>query len=305
MIRKSTVATWILTLPFVLATSLTLGSRVQAATYRLAVEPAYPPDQAAEVYKPLIDYLSRSTGHRFELVLVRDYHAYWRELRDNAPVDFAFDEAHFVDFRIQFHGFAPVARTAEPTIYALIAQPDYEDQGIRVLIGQPVACMPAPSLGFALLAGMYQDNPLAQPSVRSEAASWRDGAQMIFAGEVEGAMVPIHVAEEFYNLPTLARTEPLPGRAVTASPKVPAEVVSALAEALASLHEDPDLYDVLAELGATRFEPATAAEYAGKEKMLSGFYGYSKAVKARAQQATEAGADAESEAESESGEETP
>lgn len=265
---------------FLLAVGLLASHPAAAAKYRLAVEPAFPPAQAAEVYKPLIDYLSRSTGHQFELVLVRDYHAYWRDLRDNIPLDFAFDEAHFVDYRIRFHGFTPIARTAESSIYALIAQPEYENQGVRALIGQPVACMPAPSLGFALLSRMFEDNPLAQPSVRSEAGSWREGVQMIFAGEVEGAMVPAHIAEEFYNLPTLARTEPLPGRAFTASPAVPEAVITAVGEALASLHENPDLHEVLAELGATRFEPAAAEDYAGLEKMLSGFYGYRKATEA-------------------------
>ncbi len=121
---------------------------------------------------------------------------------------------------------------------------------------------------------MYEDNPVAQPDIRSEASSWRDGVQMVFAGEVEGAMVPAHVAEEFYNLPVLARTKALPGRAFTASPNVPAEHVAAVSQALQALHEDPELYNVLAEMGASRFLPATAEEYAGNEKILSGFHGY-------------------------------
>lgn len=254
--------------------ALSAGGKAQAANYRLAIEPAYPPEQAQEVYRPLLEYLNRTTGHRFQLVLARNYHAYWRDLRENTPVDFAFDEAHFVDYRIHNNNFIPVARTAEPTVYALLAQPDYEGEGIRALIGRPVACMPAPSLGFAMLAEMYEDNPVAQPDIRSEASSWRDGVQMLFAGEVEGAMVPAHLAEEFYNLPTLAKTKALPGRAFTASSSIPAEDVAALAKALEALHEDPALYDVLAELGATRFLPATADEYAGREKILSGFHGY-------------------------------
>lgn len=266
------IAPWIALCGLCLA--LLPGGNADAADYRLTIEPSYPPDQAREVYKPLVDYLNRTTGHRFQLVLARNYHAYWRDLRENAPVDFAFDEAHFVDYRIQHNGFVPVARTAEPTVYALLAQVDYEGQGIRALIGRPTACMPAPSLGFALLAEMYEDNPVAQPDIRSEASSWRDGVQMVFAGEVDGAMVPAHVAEEFYNLPALARTKPLPGRAFTAAPTVPAQDVAAVAKALEALHEDPNLYNVLAEMGATRFQPATAAEYVGNEKILSGFHGY-------------------------------
>jgi len=251
-----------------------------AARYRLAVEPVYPPDQAEEVYKPLIEYLNRSTGHQFELVLSRNYHTYWRELRQNNPVDFAFDEPHFVDFRIQRFGFIPVVRNEQPTVYALLGQPELEGKDADALIGRPVACMPSPSLGFALLAEMYENNPLAQPDIRSEVSSWRDGVQMLFAGEVEGALVPAFLAETYYNLPTLARSKPLPGKAFTASPKVPEADVAAVAKALQSLHEDPALYDVLAEIGATRFLPATADEYAGQEKILSGFYGYRSTPKA-------------------------
>lgn len=269
----------VLALGVVLVLGLAPAAGALAANYRLAVEPMYPPDQAQEVYKPLIDYLSRTTGHRFQLVVSRNYHTYWRDLRNNSPVDFAFDDPHFVDFRIQRFGFVPVARNAQPTVYALLGQPELEGENVRALIGMPVACMPSPSLGFALLGEMYGNNPLAQPDIRSEAISWRDGVEMVFAGEVQGAMVPGYLAETYYNLPTLARTRPLPGKAFTASPKVPAEDVASVAKALETLHEDAELYDVLAELGVPRFEPATAAEYAGLEKILSGFYGYRTAPK--------------------------
>ncbi len=265
----------------------------QAANYRLAVEPSFPSEQATEVYQPLADYLKRRTGHNFQLIVARNYHTYWRDLRDDAPVDFAFEEAHFADFRMQLNGFSPIARNAEPTVYALIASAEFEGKKVRALIGEPVACMSAPSLGFALLAKMYDNNPLAQPSVRSDAASWRDGVQMIFAGEVKGAVVPAYLAEEFYNLPTLARTDPIPGKAFTASPQIPAEVITAVAEALETLHEDPDLYNVLAELGVSRFVPATAAEYTGQSQLLRGFYGYDKAIKAHAKKTRDAAQAAE------------
>lgn len=251
----------------------------QAARYRLAVEPSYPAEQAEEVYKPLVEYLNRTTGHRFELVLSRNYHAYWRDLREDLPVDFAFDEAHFADYRIQHNGFVPVARVAEPMVYSLLAQSHYEGQGMRAVIGLPVACVAAPSLGFALLAEMYEDNPVAQPAVRSEAVSWRDSLQMLLAGEVEGAMVPAHLAKDYPYLVELARSAELPGQAFTAAPSVDAADVAAVREALNALHEDPALYNVLVELGASRFESALASDYAGYEKVLAGFYGYSRATR--------------------------
>ena len=39
------------------------ASPAWAAEYTLAVEPNYPPAQAEQVYKPLLDYLAKSTGH--------------------------------------------------------------------------------------------------------------------------------------------------------------------------------------------------------------------------------------------------
>ena len=159
--KRHAFATTLLLGLFLATAGMLTSLPAAAANYRLAVEPAYPPEQAAEVYKPLIDYLNRSTGHRFQLSLARDYHAYWRDLRDNAPADFAFDEAHFVDFRIQFHDFTPIARTAEPTVYALIAQPEYEDQGIRALIGHSPAFLQLraqaePAAQFLPLLRRYQ-----------------------------------------------------------------------------------------------------------------------------------------------------
>ncbi len=238
--------------------SLPLG----AAEYKFGIEPSYPPDQALEIYKPLLDYLNKSTGHTFKLVVPRNYHFHWRDLKRNEPLDFTFEEAHFVDFRIQRHGFAPLVRTAEPTSYSLLAQAELAEKGLAGLVGQRIACMPSPSLGFALVAEMFK-NPVAQPDIRSEAASWKDGVEMVFAGEADAAMVQSYIADQYPNLVVVNRTRDFPGRALTASPAVPADVRQAVTDAMLKLHEDEALFNVLTELGASKFETATEADYAG------------------------------------------
>ncbi|MFN3841685.1 MAG: phosphate/phosphite/phosphonate ABC transporter substrate-binding protein [Rehaibacterium terrae] len=244
-----------------------------AETYTVSVEPSYPPAQAEEVYRPLLDYLGKATGHHFVLSVPRNYHLLWRDIRANAEVHFAFEEAHLTDYRASRFGFQPLARTAETTSYALIAQPDVARRGVEGLVGYRVISMPSPSLGYALLGELYR-NPVAQPDVQSAAASWRDGVEMIFSGEAEAAMVPSHIAQLYPNLEPVHRTRSFPGSAFSASPAVPEEVKQAVREALLRLHEDPELFDVLTELGASRFEPTDAAEYRGHERMLSGFFGY-------------------------------
>jgi ABC-type phosphate/phosphonate transport system substrate-binding protein len=250
-----------------------LWQTASAAEFKIGIEPSYPRDQAQGIYKPLLDYLNKSTGHTFVLVVPRNYHFLWRDLRQNAPLDFAFEEAHFVDYRVRRHGFEPLARTLEPTNYTLLAQPDLAENGLNGLVGRRIACMPSPSLGFALVAEMYK-NPVAQPDIRSEAASWRDGVEMVFAGEADAAMVQTYIADLYPNLVAVAKTRDFPGRAVSAAAGVDPAVKQAVKDALLKLHEDPALFDVLTEIGASKFEPTTAAEYAGAEQMLSGFFGY-------------------------------
>jgi ABC-type phosphate/phosphonate transport system substrate-binding protein len=245
-----------------------------AAEFTLAVEPSYPPEQVQEVYRPLSEYLGKSTGHRFTVVASRNYHFYWRDIRQNTKVDFVFEEAHFTEFRARRFGFTPLARKAEPTVYAILADAEHSERGVEGLVGRRIVTMPSPSLGFALLAEFYK-NPVSQPEFRSEASSWRDGVEMVFSGDAEAAMVPDFIAEQYPNLVEVARTREFLGTTVSAAPDVPEEVKQAVRAALLAMHEDESAYDVLVEIGASAFEPAAPRDYVGAEKVLSGFFGYS------------------------------
>ena len=257
-----------------LALALSLSAvSASAAQYTLAVEPNYPPAQAEAVYQPLLAYLSQATGHQFVLKTATNYHVYWRDLQSSNKTDFAFEEAHFTDFRIDRLGFTPLVRVAEGTRYSLLADAPVAEGGIQGLIGYRVVSMPAPSMGYLLLGELYS-NPIAQPEIQSVAASWRDGVEMIFAQETEAAMVPNYIAQLYPNLTTVSESREFTGRALSAGGTVPADVRKAVTEAMMKLHEDPSVYEVLVELGASQFVPATAAEYAGSERLLRGVFGY-------------------------------
>lgn len=258
----------------ILALGLALGmTTAQADDYIVAVEPSFPADQAARVYQPLLDYLAQATGHRFTLHVPQNYHAMWREIRTDRAIDFALEDAHFADYRIQRFGFQPLARTQEPTRFHLIVQPHLADDGAMGLVGSRVVTMPAPSLGSAMLASVYP-NPIAQPEFESSAASWRDGVEMVFADEAEGAMVPSFIAELYPNLVSVFESPEFPGRTVLASPMVPVEVRESVREALLALSPDGDLYELLAELGISGFQPADAESIDGQDEILRAFFGF-------------------------------
>lgn len=255
------------------ASALSFAPVVFAADYSFWVEPIYPPAKSAEVYKPLMEYLSKATGHKFTLVAPKNYHFYWRDLRQNQKADFSFDEAHLVDFRVQRYQYVPLVHTAEKQSYTLVTNVDLKNQGLDGLVGRKIACMGAPSLGYALLLAFYP-NPIRQPDIQSSAASWRDAVEAVFAGEAEAAMVPTWLKDQYPNLTPVKTTREFAGAAVSAAATVPEDVRAKVTQALLELDQDASLANLLLELGISKFVPAKAADYTGGEAMLKDFYGY-------------------------------
>lgn len=258
---------------------LSLTAMASAAEYNFAVEPTYTPERAREVYEPLIKYLNNATGQTFNLVVARNYAFYWNDIRKRTDMHFVFDEAHLTDFRIQRYGFEPLAKSSVPSSYSLLTQDDIAPGNVQAFVARSLVTMPAPNLGFALLLE-YFPNPMQQPDLRSLATSWRDTVEIVFAGEADAAMVPTWLSNEYPNLIPVITTREFPGAAVSAAPEVPADVKSAVKEALLRLHDDPALFEVLNELGIPQFVEANADEFKGSEQMLKNFYGYSKRAEA-------------------------
>lgn len=246
---------------------------LQAAEFKIAVEPTYTADKQLEVYKPFIEYLNKNSGHHFTLVTSRNFQFFWRDIRQNVPVDFMFAEAHFTDYRVKRSGFEPLVKTAERSSYTVLANEDVAARGINSLIGYGVVTMPSPSLGFALLTEIFPD-PIRQPNVLSSGKSWRDGVEMVFAEETDAAIVPTWLKDQYPNLVAMTTTREFPGAAISAAPSVDAAAKQAVRDTLLKLHEDAGAYEVLSELGISQFIPANAAEYDGNDRLLKSFFGY-------------------------------
>ena len=249
------------------------SAQAVAATYTLTVEPNYPPAQAQEVYKPLLAYLSKSTGQTFVLKIAPNYHVHWRDMRGKSKVDFTFEEAHFTDYRAKRQRMIPLVRVVEPTKYTLLISDEMASGGAQGLIGHRITSMSSPSLGYLLLGETYR-NPIAQPEILSFAANLKDGVEMIFSGESDGAMVPSYIADQFSNLQPAMVTRELPGRALSAHETVPADIRNKVKTAMLKLHLDNNLFDIISELGTEKFVPTNAATYAGSESVLTAAYGY-------------------------------
>ncbi|GIX33598.1 MAG: hypothetical protein KatS3mg125_1554 [Lysobacterales bacterium] len=264
-------------IPFFWGWLLVAPGGIHGQPYTLLVEPSYPQDMAAEVYRPLLDYLRAETGVEFRLKAPSDHLIYWRDLRNNEPVDFVFEYAHFTDYRNRRFGFVPLVKTGEPVRFVLLVPRENEGTGLDDLVGRPIATLPAPSLGFLVLRDMFPD-PIARPQILASLTSWQDGPSLIFSGEAAATLVPANLAQELQNLVEVAHSRDFPGTALSASPTVPVELRERIIAAMLALHEkaveDPAVYAVLHELRVTRFVPASASEYRGWERLLARFHGY-------------------------------
>lgn len=246
----------------------------RAAEYTFAVEPSYRPERAAEIYKPLVDYLGKSTGEKFKLVTSRNYHFYWRDIHGPTKTDFAFDEAHIADYRIVHDGYVPLARAAEPSSYTLVtSDPEIGGKGLQGLVGHSVITMPSPSLGYVLLLELYS-NPVSQPDIRSTAGAWRDAIDSVFGGDVDAAIIPTWLKSQYPNLIAVKTTRQFAGPCVSAGAQVPEDVRQKVRDALLKLDTDEETAKVLIELGVSKFVAASPKDYTNAEKLLKTYLGY-------------------------------
>ncbi len=252
-----------------------LNNAAYADNYTFRIEPSYAPQHLQEIYKPLMTYLAKSTGHTFKLETARNYHFYWRDLQNGVKTDFAFDEAHFTGFRVDHDHFEPLVRTSESTSYTLVSNIDLGTKGVGGLVGKNIVTMSAPSLGYTLLVEFYP-NPIMQPDIVSTATSWRDAVDRVFAGEADSAIIPTQLKDQYPNLTPVKTSRQFAGQCISASPAVPQDVRDKVRDALLKLDTDADASKLLFELGVTKFVAATAKDYDGADQMLKPFLGYTQ-----------------------------
>ncbi len=163
-----------------------------------------------------------------------------------------------------------LVHTAEPVSYTLVSNVDIGKKGADGLVGHGIVSMPAPSLGYALLAEFYP-NPLLQPDILSTATSWRDAVDRVFGGEADAAIIPTALKNQYPNLTPVKTSRQYAGQCISAAPDVPQDIKDKVRDALLKLDTDADASKLLFELGVTKFVAANAKDYEGADAALKPF----------------------------------
>ncbi len=249
-----------------------LSNAAQAATYTFVVQPIYPPNKTIEAFTPLTNYLSKQTGHTFKLVTAVNFLSYWQNMKKPGKYDFILDAAHLTDYRLKRMKFKVLAKRADAVSYTLVTNENTAIIEPEELIGKSLATIGSPSLGMLRLEEMFP-NPLRQPVI-IEVDNSLDSIKKVLDGTAQAAIVPTPMVGGFPNLLTITTTEQVPHTAVSASPRVPADVQVAVRKALIEASKTDAGKKMLADINFPSFEKTTAASYDGFASLLEGVWGY-------------------------------
>ncbi|RKZ57251.1 MAG: hypothetical protein DRQ44_15985 [Gammaproteobacteria bacterium] len=249
-----------------------LATNAFAAKYNIAVQPVLPADQIKANYQPLSAYLSKKTGHEFNIVAYRNFLTYWIRMKRGKDIHFVLDAAHFTDFRVQRKDYTVLVKIPDTVSFTVVTNEENFVFDMEELISKRIATMASPGLGAIRLNEMFP-NPLRLP-LCIEASDSMDAVNKVLDGSVDAAIIPSPLVGRFDGLNSVISTEPVPHMALSSAPDVPEDVMLAVKKALLEAGNNPDGKKMLEGLNLSGFNDTSAEVYAGYADMLDGVFGY-------------------------------
>ncbi len=249
-----------------------LSTNVLAEKYNIAVQPVLPQKQIKHNYQPLAKYLSKKTGHEFNIVSYRNFLTYWIRMKKGQDLHFILDAAHFTDFRIKRKDYQVLVKIPDTVSFTVVTNEENFVFEMEELVSKRIASMASPGLGALRLNEMFP-NPLRLP-LYIEASDSVDAVNKVLDGSVVAAIIPSPLVGRFDGLNSVISTEPVPHMALSSSPKVSDETAQAVKKALLEAIDTPEGKKMLEDLNLVGFEDTTPETYAGYADMLEGVFGY-------------------------------
>lgn len=249
---------------------LLLGN-AKAEELTLSVSLGMSPQQAQQVYKPMVDYLGQATGQRIVLKTSANALAHWQLMRREA-YDLVLDGPAFTAYRAAKMGYTVVAKLPDVLSFTLVAHADLMLFEPSELIGRTIATQPSPSLAALRLAQLFS-NPMRQPD-HVQTDTHQEAAQAVLDGRAAGAMLPSAIVGNFPNLSMIHTSEQVPAPGFSTSGRVSPELRDAIRQAMLNAPNSEAGRAMLEALNVEAFEAAENADYLGLEVMLEGLWGY-------------------------------
>jgi hypothetical protein len=251
-------------------------ARAEVSELVLGVAPLLDETETQALYQPLCDYLATAAHLPCRISASPNFLAYWETMRRGKEYNLILDEAHFTDYRTQKMSYVVLAKIPNTVTYSLIVPRATKLDDPARLVGRRIATLGIPSMGAALLNGLFP-KPSKQP-IPVEVDNAAEGFAMLRDAKVVAAILPTPlVREEIVRgapFRVLLSTAPLPHMGFSAAPEISPALRQVLRQALLNANKTDAGRAMLAGIGIERFDPANATVYAGQGRILKEYWGY-------------------------------
>jgi ABC-type phosphate/phosphonate transport system substrate-binding protein len=231
--------------------------------------------KAEEIYGPIAEQLSEILGEHVVYKKPTGWFDYSNRMRAG-EYDIVFDGPHFAAWRVKHLKHIPVASLPGRLRFVVIVNKGDEGiKSVRDLAGVKVCSMLSPFLGTNLIYDMI-DNPVLQPIIHEVGGGMKGVYQAFKRGECRAALLRDVM---FNKLPkdqrsatrVLQATTALPNQTITVSQRLQKNAQQ-IADFMLSQEGVIAADGLLKQYSGKEkhFEPATAAQYDGVERLLEG-----------------------------------
>jgi len=239
-----------------------------------------PPTQSAEVtlknYQPLIEYLSKTIGHRIVIDPARNFQEYTSKMR-KGEYDMVLDGAHFIKWRIEKLHHRVIAKQPGDLHFVLVVKNKSIYKHEKDLWAEPVCSMPVPHIAPLTLLAHY-NNPIIEPVI-VPVDSFKSGLECLNKGDGVAVLLRDKFWEnavknkgDYRVIYTTKRK--LPSRGLTVSNRISEADQRKIAHALTSVEGHEYSEKALSTVGGGKFIHADTKDFDSLEDVIELVWGF-------------------------------
>lgn len=229
-----------------------------------------------EIYKPLVQLLSKATGQKFVFRHGDNFLVYPTEMR-KGTYDLVFDGPHFVGWRMAKLGHVPLVKFPGNLVFVVIVKKDNARiNTLKDLAGRTLCSLPSPNLANVSVTYEF-DNPARQP-LTLEVKSFGDAYKGVVSGKCMGGIMQAKLYQELDKEAKAGKvvftSQPLPNQAFSAGPRLTPVMREKITQALLSPEGAVATQKLREVFKIQNLLPAKVDEYQGHGKFLRDVWGF-------------------------------
>jgi len=242
------------------------GGVAAEPVYKVGVVPQFEARRLHQIWQPVLNYMEKETGYRFELVGSPTINAFEAEFLDG-EFDFVYMNPYHLIMASKSVGYLPLVRDVGRELYGvLVVEKSGGINEVKELSGKIIA-FPAPNALGASLQMRQELTDIFKIEFSSRYVKTHDSVYLnVLLGEASaggGVQKTLDQQKEPIrnSLRIIHRTTPVPPHPFAVHPRVPKQVADRVKKALLNLGASESGRALLAEIPIKQIGTATLEEY--------------------------------------------